>query len=88
MEVHMVNVGREEDLIVLVDRHGGVLPPEEGVAQGRAVGDLHAGLEDRAVISEVNADHALHAVDRLVLGEPDGDAAVLLDDLIVDARWW
>ena len=83
MEVDVVNVGREENFIVLVDRHGGVLPPEERVAQGRAVGHLHARLEDGAVVGEVNADHALHAIDRLVLGEPDGDAAVLLDNLIV-----
>ena len=83
VEVNVVDVGREEDFVIGVDRHGGVLPPKEGMAQRRAVGHLHAGLENRAVVGKIDTDHALHAVDRLVLGEPDGHAAVLLDNFIV-----
>ena len=81
VEMHVVNVRRKEDLVRGIDRHGGVLPPEEGTAHRGAVGHLDPRFKDRAVVGKVNADHAFHAVDRLVLAHPDGDTGLVLDDL-------
>ena len=48
------------------------------MARGRAVIDLHAGIQPRLAGGQAHADHALHAVKRLVFAHPNGHSAAFL----------
>ena len=76
VEVDIGHVVRKEDLVLLVHRHGGVFPPEEGVLLRGAVGQLDPGFQVGAVRAQHNAHHVLHAVHRLMLAQPADYAAV------------
>ena len=66
----------EENLILLVHGNSGVFPPQEGMLQGSAVAQLGAGLDVGTIGTQHDADHTLHAVNGLMLGQPADDAAV------------
>ena len=76
MEVYISNVLREENLILLVDGHRRIFPPEERLRRFRPVAELDARFQIRRARAQHHTDHALHPVDRVVLGEPADDAAV------------
>ena len=78
VELHRFHVRREDQPVLLVHRHRRILPPEEGMPFRRAVVELHAGLKTRLARREEDPDHALHAVQRLVVAHPDRDRAAFV----------
>ena len=71
-----VHVRREDGLRVVVDRHGGVGPPQERLRQGRGVVELAPDLQVGAAGMERKAGHALGAVHAVHLADAHGLAAV------------
>ena len=56
MVVGVIDVRWENELVIVVDGHGGVLPHQEAVAQLRAVGDLNASLEESRIRVQDDTD--------------------------------
>ena len=84
VKVHIGDILREEDLVVFVDRHRGVLPPEEGACERGSVAYLNASFEDGFAGCQSDSDHSFHPFDGVVFGEPDRYRAILaVLDLIV-----
>ena len=77
------HVGGEERLVVVVHARGDVGPPEERLGDGGAVEQAHARSMTGAAGTQADAVHALHAVERVVVGAPDRDRAVVL---VLDGR--
>ena len=78
VEIDVGNIRREKDLVFLVHRHGRVLPPKERAGDGGAVGELHARLQHRFAGAQADADHPLHPLHGIMLGEPDRDGTIRL----------
>ena len=78
IELHVVHVRREDQPVPLVDRHGRVFPPEEGMPPRGPVIHLHPGVEARLARRQAHAHHALRPGQRLVLAHPHGHRAVRL----------
>ena len=84
---HGVHVGREDGLVVVVDVHGRVGPPEEGLGLVGAVGELHVDLQHGAIGMEREGVHALREEHALDLGADHCRAAVgVLDELPLDGH--
>ena len=67
---HEGDVRREERLVVIVDLHGSVRPPQEGLGHRRPVVEAHPELQHGAPRPQADAVHPLHSPHRLVLGQP------------------
>lgn len=73
VEPNVVYVLGKENVVIFVDGDGGVLPPEEGTAQGGKIVDLRFRFKDTLPLSEAHPHHALHPIHGVVLGEPYRD---------------
>ena len=77
MELHIVDVRREEQFIRLIYRYCSVFPPEERSARLRSVVHAHPRFKARLARRKADANHALHAVHGLVFAHPYGHGAAL-----------
>jgi len=76
MICHPLRVGREYDLVIVVDVHGHVSETQHGIRERRAVDDAHGTFEHRAARTQGVADRPGHALAHLEFAHPDGLAAV------------
>jgi len=60
-------------LVAIVHFVGDIRPPQEGVDMRSAIVEAGAQFDERRTGTQADAVHALEAVERVVLGHPDGD---------------
>ena len=75
------DIGRKECLVLIVNPHRNIGPPQKGLRQGRPVVQPDPGLDNRLARRKTDAHHAFHSQHGIVFAEPHGAAAigVLLD---------
>ena len=84
---HGVDIGWEERLVVVVDVHGRVGPPQKGLGQGGAVVQADVDFEAGAVGGKAKAGERAGAKHPFDLVEPDGFAAVGVGfDAVLDGQ--
>ena len=82
---HVGDIRREEELVLVADQDGHVHPPEEGLEEGGAVVELDLEFDPGAAGAQTDADHALGALQGIVVTEPDrATAVVVFLDQVVD----
>jgi hypothetical protein len=74
-----LDIGRKNELVVLVDVYGGIDPPQEKLGQRGAIEQLHLQFEISLARMHAHAQHAFHAIHRFVLAHPERDRAIVFD---------
>jgi hypothetical protein len=69
-------------LVAIVHFVGDIRPPQEGVDMRSAIVEAGAQFDERRTGTQADAVHALEAVERVVLGHPDGEHS---PTLVLDA---
>ena len=69
-------IGWKESLVLIVDPHRNICPPEKGLRQWSAVVEPDSGLDYSLSRTEVDADHAFHSQHGIVLAKPYSAASI------------
>ena len=74
----IIDIGREEALVLFVDPGGDIRPPQEGLRQGGPVVGADLQLDAGRIGMEADPVHPLHPHQRIMVAQPDSERAIRL----------